>query len=78
EWLTFLTEAGFVINNITRHRLTLSFDTWVKRMRTPEQLIEAIRIYQETAADDTKKYFELQADGSFTTDMMIIETEKVI
>ncbi|WP_176700268.1 hypothetical protein [Gilliamella sp. App2-1] len=47
-------------------------------MRTPEQLIEAIRIYQETAADDTKNYFELQADGSFTTDMMIIETEKVI
>jgi ubiquinone/menaquinone biosynthesis C-methylase UbiE len=78
EWLTFLTEAGFIINNIARHRLTLSFDTWVKRMRTPEQLIEAIRIYQETAADDTKSYFELQADGSFTTDMMIIETKKVI
>ncbi|MCX8642168.1 MULTISPECIES: class I SAM-dependent methyltransferase [unclassified Gilliamella] len=78
EWLTFLTEAGFSIDNIKRHRLTLSFDTWVKRMRTPERLIDAIRLYQETAANDTKTYFELQTDGSFTTDMMIIETTKLI
>lgn len=78
EWLTFLTEAGFTINNIARHRLTLSFDTWVKRMRTPTQLVEAIRAYQVTAASDTQNYFELQPDGSFTTDMMVIETSKIV
>ena len=78
EWLTFLTEAGFTINNIARHRLTLSFDTWIKRMRTPTQLVEAIRAYQVTAASDTQNYFELQPDGSFTTDMMVIETSKIV
>lgn len=78
EWMTFLTEAGFTIDNLERHRLTLSFDTWVKRMRTPDVLVEAIKVYQLTAAKDTKTYFELQPDGSFTTDMMIIETRKVV
>lgn len=78
EWLTFLTEAGFTIENLQRHRLTLTFASWVTRMRTPAILVEAIKVYQQTASSDTKRYFELQPDGSFTTDMMIIETRKVI
>lgn len=78
EWLTLLTETGFTIDNIKRHRLTLFFDSWVKRMRTPAVLVDAIRVYQQTAAQNTKHYFALQSDGSFTSDMMIIETQKVI
>lgn len=78
EWLTFLTEAGFSIDHIQRHRLTLPFDSWIKRMRTPQILIEAIKAYQITASSDTKTYFELQADGTFTTDMMVIEATKIV
>ena len=78
EWLTFLSEAGFTIDKIQRHRLPLIFDSWIKRMRTPNNLVDAIRTYQISASQDTKSYFELQSDGSFTSDMMIIETQKVI
>ena len=78
EWLTFLSEAGFTIDKIQRHRLPLIFDSWIKRMRTPNNLVDAIRTYQISASQDTKSYFELQSDGSFTSDMMTIETQKVI
>ncbi|PXY91235.1 class I SAM-dependent methyltransferase [Gilliamella apis] len=78
EWLTFLSEAGFTIDKIQRHRLPLTFDSWIKRMRTPNNLVDAIRTYQISASQDTKSYFELQSDGSFTSDMMTIETQKVI
>ena len=78
EWLTFLSEAGFTIDKIQRHRLPLNFDSWIKRMRTPNNLVDAIRTYQISASQDTKSYFELQSDGSFTSDMMIIETQKLI
>lgn len=35
-------------------------------MRTQALLVEAIRTYQKTAASDTRNYFELQSDDSFT------------
>jgi hypothetical protein len=47
-------------------------------MRTPNNLVDAIRTYQISASQNTQSYFELQSDGSFTSDMMIIETQKVI
>lgn len=78
EWLTFLTESGFTVDKLQKHRLTLSFETWVKRMRTPPVLVEAIKTYQQTAANETKRYFELQPDCSFTTDMMVIEAIKMV
>lgn len=66
EWLTLATEAGLVVNQLLTDRLPLEFSSWVARMRTPEPLVEAIRLYQQSASAEVKAYFELQEDGSFT------------
>lgn len=60
EWLTLATEAGLVVNQLLTDRLPLEFSSWVARMRTPEPLVEAIRLYQQSASAEVKAYFELQ------------------
>jgi hypothetical protein len=45
-------------------------------MRTPEALIEAIRLYQQSASADVQAYFALQQDGSFTSDTIMVEAHK--
>lgn len=57
-------------------RLPLEFSSWVARMRTPAVLCETIRVYQESASQDVKAYFELQPDGSFTSDTIMCEAHK--
>ncbi len=45
-------------------------------MRTPESLVTAIRVVQESASEEVKLHFELQPDGSFTSDIMMFEVVK--
>ncbi|MGB3252908.1 MAG: SAM-dependent methyltransferase, partial [Buttiauxella gaviniae] len=40
-------------------------------------LAEAIRIYQKSASDEVQHYFELQADGSFISDIIMLEAKRV-
>lgn len=47
EWLTLATEAGLVINQLLTDRLAAGVQFVVARMRTPEPLVEAIRLYQQ-------------------------------
>jgi hypothetical protein len=42
----------------------------------PEALSQAIRLYQESASAEVKAYFELQDDGSFTSDTIMAEAQK--
>ena len=78
EWLTLATEAGLVVNQLLTDRLPLEFSSWVARMRTPEPLEEAIRLYQQSASAEVKAYFELQEDGSFTSDTILFEAHKAV
>ena len=78
EWLTLATEAGLVVNQLLTDRLPLEFSSWVARMRTPEPLVEAIRLYQQSASAEVKAYFELQQDGSFTSDTILFEAHKAV
>ena len=78
EWLTLATEAGLVVNQLLTDRLPLEFSSWVARMRTPEPLVEAIRLYQQSASAEVKAYFELQEDGSFTSDTILFEAHKAV
>lgn len=77
EWLALVNEAGFITNGLTTDRLVLEFDSWIARMRTPEPLRKAIRLYQESASQEVKNYFELQEDGSFTSDIIMLEAHKM-
>ena len=57
-------------------KLPLEFSSWVARMRTPEALVDAIRIYQQSASTEVKTYFALLNDGSFTSDIIMVEAHK--
>ncbi|WP_312417010.1 class I SAM-dependent methyltransferase [Pseudescherichia sp.] len=76
EWLTQVNEAGLITCDLVTDRLVLEFSSWIARMRTPDALSKAIRLYQESASQAVKAYFELQADGSFTSDTVFIEAKK--
>lgn len=76
EWFSMVNEAGLVTDSLIADRLPLEFSSWVTRMRTPEALCTAIRLYQESASQEVKAYFELQEEGSFTSDTLMIEAHK--
>lgn len=76
EWLSMVNEAGLITHSVHTDRLMLEFSSWVARMRTPAVLCEAIRLYQQSASQEVKAYFELQEDGSFTSDNLMLEARK--
>lgn len=76
EWISFFNDANLITNTLFTDRLPLEFASWVARMRTPAALSEAIRLYQQSASAEVKAYFELQADGSFTSDTIVVEGHK--
>ncbi|WP_061708090.1 class I SAM-dependent methyltransferase [Pseudenterobacter timonensis] len=76
EWLSMLTEAGLIAQSVITDRLPLEFSSWVARMRTPEALSKAIRLYQQSASAEVNAYFELQEDGSFTSDTIMVQAHK--
>lgn len=73
EWLRMFNEAGLAIRYINCDKLAIDFTSWIARMRTPVVLADAIRAYQKSAADEVRHYYELQSDGSFTSDTIMLE-----
>ncbi len=76
EWLSLFTEAGLLVREVTSDKLPLEFSSWVKRMRTPEHFVAAIRALQQSASADVVRHFAIAEDGSFVTDIMMIEATK--
>ena len=76
EWFSLIAEAGLIARSLTTDRLPLEFSSWIARMRTPDILSQAFRMYQESASAEVKSYFEVQADGSFTSDTILAEAQK--
>lgn len=76
EWFSMMTDAGLISRSFITDRLPLEFTSWIARMRTPEALSHAIRLYQDSASADVRAYFEVQEDGSFTSDTILAEAQK--
>lgn len=75
QWSEMLEAAGFRPRPAERYRLRLEFSSWIKRMNTPPIHVEAIRSLQQRAGSEVKRHFEIEADGSFTIDTMLITAE---
>ncbi|MCW4589096.1 methyltransferase domain-containing protein [Gluconacetobacter entanii] len=69
EWTACLGQAGFVLKAFQTHRLHMDFASWVARTKTPIEQAVAIRSLQQTAPEAVKRYFEIEADGSFMIDV---------
>ena len=77
EWTRQLAEAGLIVTGMTRQRLRLEFSTWVARMRTPELMQQAILALQAAVGVEVRDYFEVDASGSFSTDVMVLSVVPV-
>jgi len=75
EWTARLKAAGFAPGEPTLRRLRLDFASWVARMATPAPHVAVLRALQKGMPTDAAAYFELEADGSFTVDKMLIEAQ---
>ncbi|TAM02752.1 MAG: class I SAM-dependent methyltransferase [Paraburkholderia sp.] len=76
EWIAMLDRAGFAAGVTQRWRIALEFDSWVARMRTPPERVTAIRSMWERAPDEVRHYFDVQGDGSFKLDALMIEATR--
>lgn len=72
EWTRLVGEAGLAVTACSRQRLRLEFTSWVERMRTPEVMRQAIRALQLSVGDEVREYFEIDAEGSFSTDVLVL------
>jgi ubiquinone/menaquinone biosynthesis C-methylase UbiE len=73
QWLETLARNGFAIEATRTWRIPIQFQSWIARMRTPPDLVQAIRTLQRTASDDVRRYFAIQEDGSFELDAFMAE-----
>jgi ubiquinone/menaquinone biosynthesis C-methylase UbiE len=72
EWKRAIQSAGFLVGESTTFRLRLEFASWIERMKTPEVRANAIRSLQSLAGREVSEHFEIESDGSFTVDTMLI------
>ncbi len=59
EWLAMLSETGFNVEVLMTFDLTLHFETWTHRMRTPRQNADMIKLLFRSAPDDIRRGFGL-------------------
>lgn len=76
EWEAAVTRAGLVTGAARPFRVRLDFTSWVERMRTPAIQVEAIRALQAAMSDPVRRHFAIEADGSFTIDVMLLAATK--
>lgn len=77
EWAAALEAAALQVTGTRRWRIRMDFPVWTARMSTPQLQIDAIRALQLAASKEIRDYFEIEADGSFTMDVTMIETTAV-
>ena len=76
EWGAKFDNAGFAHSLRSVWKLTMQFDEWVARMRTPGERIAAIRNLFDAAPEEARQYFALQDDYSFDIDAALFEATK--
>lgn len=77
EWADMLLQAGFAQECHTPWKLALNFDEWTARMRTPAERVLAIRSLLDSASDETRIYFSVQPDYSFSIDATLFEAARI-
>jgi ubiquinone/menaquinone biosynthesis C-methylase UbiE len=73
EWTAALALAGFRIDELRTFRVRMDFPVWVARIATPEENVKALRKMQMEAPEEVKRHTELEPDGSFMLDVMMIQ-----
>lgn len=72
QWHALMEQAGLRPDRARSFRIRMEFASWVARMDTPPAHATAIRSLQDSASAEVRRYFEIEQDGSFTIDSMLI------
>jgi len=76
EWEAAAAAAGLLGGSVLQFRVKLDFATWIARMRTPPEMVAAIRMLQAAMADEVRRHFDVREDGSFTLDVALFDFAK--
>lgn len=76
EWEAAMAHAGLSPVSSSYFRIRLDFASWVERMKTPKVFVDAIRALQASASEHVTRYFETEADGSFSIDVCFFKAVK--
>lgn len=76
EWLTMIGRAGLNAGRASEHRVRLEMKSWLERMRTPPVQADAIRALEAAMSASVTRHFAIEADGSFTIDVLTIAATK--
>ncbi len=75
EWQSLMQAGGFPPASVTRFRLRLEFQSWIRRINTSDAHVAAIRSLQGQAAAPVIQHFAIEPDGSFTIDTALLAAE---
>ncbi len=73
EWSRQLAAANLQVDASDQWKLPLDFTAWVTRMRTPEDRVAVIRGLLQGAPREVRDHLALQADFSFSLDVVMFE-----
>jgi ubiquinone/menaquinone biosynthesis C-methylase UbiE len=76
EWRTMLSSPEVTDATSDTWKLSLEFDSWVRRIATPSRRVDALRAVLADLPAEARDYFAVTADGSFTCDVLWIEVSK--
>jgi len=80
EWLTLLTEAGFMVKAARQWGIFLDIPSWTQRMRTPAESVALIEQYMRNASPAIRERLLIEEkDGApgFTLPAALITAEKI-
>jgi len=76
EWRSMLSVPGLTSAIGESWRLRLEFASWIRRIATPERRVEALRAVFDDLPAEAREYFAVDADGSFSCDVLWLEVCK--
>ena len=76
EWLALFREAGCTATLRKQWPVPIEFSGWIERMRTPPERVAAIHAVWRAAPDEVRRFFEVQQDGSFTLQKILIAAQR--
>lgn len=76
EWVAGIGRAGLIAGETREHRIRLDLRSWLERMRTPLVQADAIRALEAAMSDGVRRHFAIEADGSFSIDVLTLTASK--
>jgi len=70
EWITFLTEAGFIVSTTREWAILLDIPSWTQRMRTPTESIAIIEQRLRNALPATHKRLRIEEKDGMLSFML--------